>query len=194
MAIKKLIIYTLFSLTTVFLLPSKALADVMPPDSHPLDRCVKVVNLNEFPDIVLIRYITSVNGKNESSQIKNNDCLSGGYKFNSLSIYWSTKDKPDSIEPKNLLLENVEWYGGHADQNNPLVKEDIEYSIAGFSGGKPVLYKSRQISEYNNGTPEKVKAFSNPLGSPTPSPEPVTGELWQSIVCFLRKLFGKSCL
>lgn len=218
---KKLIICTLFSLAFVFLFSSTALADIIPPNSHLLNRCVKVVNLNEFPDVVLIGYYTGpMINKYESYQIKNNGCLTKGYKFNSLSVYWNTKDKPNSIDPNNLLLKNVEPDGGYVGQNNPLVKEDTEYSIAGFSGGKPVLYKSKQTSEYNNGTPKKVETFSNPLGSkgpnkitptptplpkitptpsnqpkitPSPSPESAKRGFRQSIVCFFRGWLGKSC-
>jgi len=218
---RKLIICALFSLALVFLFSSTVSADVIPPNSHSLNRCVKVVNLNEFSDVVLIgHYKGSMVDKYESYQVKNNECLTKGYKFNSLSIYWNTKDKPNSVEPNNLLLENVEPYGGYVDQNNPLVKENIEYSIAGFSGGKLVLYKSKQISEYNNGTPKKIETFSNPLGNkepnkitptptpstkitpapseqpivPTPIPEPVAKRrFWQSIICFFRGLFGRGC-
>jgi len=156
---------------------------------------VKVVNINEFPNIVLIGYYGMAD-RYESYQVKNNECLTNGYKLNLLSIYWNTKDKPNSIEPDKLLLENVGSYGGYVDQNNPLISEDIEYSIAGFSGGKLVIYKSKQTSEYNNGTPLKVETFSNPLGNNEPNiplPEPVKKGFWQSIICFLRGLFGRGC-
>ena len=184
---KKLFIYFLFSLAFGLFFVPPVFADVIPPNSHSLDKCVKIVNLNDFPNIILISYVTGpmVQGS-EINQIKNNECLSKGYKFNSLAIYWSTKDKPNAIDQNNLLLDNVEVYGGYIDQNNPLVKENIEYSIAGYSGGKLVLYKSKQILEYNNGTPTKVETFTNPLqntqqnnqnqqqkkvtSTPTPSP------------------------
>ena len=208
---KKLIIRILFSLAFIFLIPQIASADVAPENSRSISRCVKIANLNEFPYVVLIGHYTGpMIDKYESYQIKNKECLTKGYKFNSLSIYWNTKDKPNSIDPNNLLLENVEPYGGYVDRNNPLAKEDIEYSIAGFSGGKLVLYKSQQTSEYNNGTPKKVETFSNPLGNKepnkitpapsdkpivtiVPSPEPIKGGFWQSIICFFRGLFGRGC-
>jgi len=218
---KKIIICTLFLLVFVFLFSSIVSADVIPPNSHLLSRCVKVVNLNEFPNVALIGYYTGpMVDKYESYQIKNNECLIKGYKFNSLSIYWNTKDKPNFIDSNNLLLEDIEPYGGYVDQNNPLIKEDIEYSIAGFSDGKLVLYESKQTSEYNNGAPKKVETFSNPLGNkepnkitptpipspkitPTPSdqpivnpallPKPVKRGFWQFTICFFRGLFGRGC-
>lgn len=218
---KKIIFYALFLSAFVFFFSSTVSADVIPPNSHSLNRCIKVVNLNEFPNVVLIGYYTGPMVENyESYQIKNNECWTKGYKFNSLKIYWNTNDKPNLIEPNNLLLDNVEPYGWYIDQSNPLVKEDIEYSIAGFSGGKLVLYKSKQTSEYNNGTPKKIETFANPLKNtepnkitptPKPSPEitpapteqpdvtpapsstPVKRGFWQTIICFFRGLFGRGC-
>lgn len=212
---RKSFICILFSFAFVFLFPSATSADIIPPNSRLLNRCFKVVNLNDFPDIVLISYVTGPMVRGSGiSQIKNNECLSKGYKFNLLKIYWNTKDKPDLIDQNNLLLDNAEVYGGYIDQNNPLVKEDIEYSIAGFSGGKLVFYKSKQISEYNNGMPTKVESFVNPLNDtqtnnqdqkqkeiahilspivPTPLPEPTKRGFWQSLICFFRGIFGKGC-
>jgi len=163
---KKLSIYNSFLLIIALSFSSVVSADITPPGSHLLNRCVKVINLDKFPDVSLIGYVTGpvVNGS-ETFIVKNSECLSAGYKFNSMSIYWNTKIKPTSIDTNNLLLKNIEWYGGDLDQNNPLAKEDVEYSIAGFSGGKPVLYKSKQTSEYNNGAPKKVETFSSPLGN-----------------------------
>lgn len=245
---KKLFIYTLFSLAFVLLFSSTVSADVIPPNSHSLDRCVKIVNLGEFPEMYLIGYITGPMVKGHETYIVEKDkCLSMGYKFNQLKVlaakksyldsigisnfnpfkkvlkknliqnkelncYYdpSTPNSPclDSIEgwyeedlsDKNVFVsdEKIDPYGGNIDQNNPLVKEEIDYSIAGFSGGKLVLYKSKQTSEYNNGMPKKVETFQNPqqneiTPTPTPSPEPVKRGFWQSIICFFRGLFGRGC-
>jgi hypothetical protein len=59
-------------------------ADVIPENSHPLSRCVKFINLNEFSDVVLIGYYTgpSMVDTYEAYQIQNDVCLDKGYKFN----------------------------------------------------------------------------------------------------------------
>ena len=203
---KKLIIFSLFTLVLIFLIPSISSADVPPENSHPLDRCVKIVNLNEFPNIILIGYSTGPTiDTYEAYQIENNKCLDKGYKFNKFSIYWATKEKFNSIDLKNLtlnnaktptditlLLENIETDGGYVEKSNPLIKEDIEYSLAGNPNEKLTLNKSKQISEYNDGTPKKVEDFNNPQNN-TPTPEPAKKGFWQSIVCFFKKLFGGSC-
>jgi len=194
---KKIFIYSLFLLTFTLLFSSVVSADVIPPWSHSFNRCAKVVNLNEFPNIILIGYyIGPMVDEYETFQIENNKCLWAGYKFNTLSIYWNTKEKADVIDSNNLLLERITWQDGTIDKNNPLIKEDIEYSIAKISEGKFILYKSRLISEYNDGTPQKIENFQNPQQeniTPTPSPKPVKRGFWQSIICFFKELFGRSC-
>jgi len=168
---KKLALYACFSLIAAFFFFSAASADVIPGGFHSVSRCIKVVNLDEFPDVVLIGYYTGPMVKYEAYRIRSNQCLDKGYKLNKFSVYWTTKEKFASLDLKNLrleditFLENLQPYGGNVDKSNPLIKEEIEYSIAGFSGGKLILYKSKQISEYNNGAPRKVETFDNPLGN-----------------------------
>lgn len=189
---KRLLACTLFSLVFVLFFSSIASADIMPGNSHSLNRCVKVVNLDEFSDIVLMSYVTGpMIASDEINQINTNECITKGYKFNSLSIYWNIKDKLNVIDPNNLLLENVEVYGGYVDDKNPLVKEDIEYTIKKISDGKYSLYKSKLISEYNDGTPKKVETFDST--STSSSSKLVKRGFWQTIVCFFKGLFGNSC-
>ena len=220
-----------------------ASADIIPENSHPLSRCVKFVNINDFSDVVLIGFYTGPGlgpGVNtyEAYQIENNKCLKKGYKFNTLYIYWTTKEKfnclnleelkinsekytgsgtdgegnplyYDVYSPADLtlLLEDVEPYGGYIDETNPLIKETIEYSVAGYLDGKLVVYKSKQTSEYNNGQSNKVETFEkpkinnvepiNPTLTPeqtqNPEPQPVKIDFWNSISCFFKRLFGGSC-
>jgi len=215
-----------------------ASADVPPENSHPLSRCVKFVNLNDFSDVVLIGYYTGpMIDKYEAYQIENDKCLDKGYKFNSLYIYWTSKEKFYSLNLKDLksdskkvaggddgkgnqlynvvyypadlilLLEDIEPYGGYVNENNPQINETIEYSVAGYSDGKLVVYISKKTSEYNNGQSDKVETFEKPNINtkepiyPTPTPEPTqTPEplplkkgFWNSISCFFKKLFGGSC-
>ncbi|NTV23161.1 MAG: hypothetical protein HGA85_02165 [Nanoarchaeota archaeon] len=210
-------------------------ADVMPENSHPLERCIKLVNLDDSPDVVLIGYYTGPMIKSyEAYQIEDNKCLQKGYKFNKLSIYWTTKEKFGTLDLKNLkldsekvltsakdmegnpvyadrffpaeltrLLENVEPFGGFVDNSDPLVKEEVEYSLAEDSKGDIIIYKSKQTSEYSNGQPPKEVVFEkpNPEENPVvpveptadPEPQPAKRSFWDSISCFFKSLFGGSC-
>lgn len=195
---KKLFIHTLFLFIFTFVFTSIALADVIPPDTHPVDGCAKVVNLDEFPNVALIGYYTGPMIDNyETYKIENNQCLTKDYKLNTLSIYWNTKDKANIIDPNKILLKNVSSLGGYIDNDNPLIKENVEYSIAGFDDDQLVIYKSKHISEYNDGTPIKVQTFDNPLESDNlivdSSSKSTEKNFWQKIVCFFKRLFGGSC-
>ena len=142
-----------------------ASADIIPENSHLISRCVKFVNINDFSEVVFIGFYTGpMIDTYEAYQIENDKCLDKGYKFNSLYIYWTAKEKFYSLNLKDLnldsenspadlilLLENIEPYGGYVNETNPLIKETIEYSVVGYSDGKLVVYISKQTSEYNNG-------------------------------------------
>ena len=184
-----------------------ASADVPPENSHPINRCIKFVNLNDFSDIVLIGYYTGpMIHSYEAYKIENDKCLEKGYKLNSFSIYWTTKERFNSLNLSELklnsekftgggvddqatyrdvyspadlifLLGDILGYGDYVDENNPLMDETIDYSVAGYSDGKLVVYISKKISGYNIG-PQTVENFKKPNINnkepifPTLTPEP----------------------
>ncbi|MCX6751664.1 MAG: hypothetical protein NT161_02775 [Candidatus Nomurabacteria bacterium] len=154
-------------------------ADMIPLNSHVIDRCVKVVNLDKFTDVVLIGYTTDPAGNFiEAKKIENNVCFNKGYKFNSFNIYWTTKSKFNSIDLNNinlvdlsLLSKDLQVYGGYVDNSNPIKKENIEYSINKISENKLGFFQSNQTVET----------------------QPIKKGFWRSIGCFFRGLFGKGC-
>lgn len=182
---KKLTLFTVWLVLAVILTFSPPVsADIIfpsPPDSHHLDWYIKVVNLDEFPEIVLIcSYPVYTKGqplpRYGTYQIENDKAITAGDPLVPISIYWNTKDKGNSIDSNNLLM-TIGLNGGYIPNSNPLVKETFEYSISGFSGNKLMIYKSRHISEYNDGTPAKVETLPNPWSdlilTPTPPSLPV---------------------
>ncbi|MFH1589203.1 MAG: hypothetical protein ABIB43_01405 [archaeon] len=233
------------------LVASLVSADVIPGNSHPLSKCVEIVNLNEFSDIYLIGYITGPMVENyETYIIEPDKCLTMGYKFNTLKILAAEKSYVDSVGIENInpfskvlikdirlnkdlncyydasnnlspCLDSIEgWYeeelsdekfytseieispyGGYVDEDNPLIKLEIEYSIAGFSDDKLVLYKSKETSKYNNGQSDKVEVFDKPTtnnqepinSEPNPEPTPESQGFWSKVGCFFKKLFSGSC-
>ncbi len=69
---------------------SVAFADILPPDSHSLDLCVKIANLVEFPDVTIVGLIQGPMSSESGyrlSEVAGGTCLGKGYKFNSLSLY-----------------------------------------------------------------------------------------------------------
>ncbi|MEI6296551.1 MAG: hypothetical protein WCO84_02775 [bacterium] len=175
-----------------------ALADIKPPLTHSLDRCASVVNLTDFPDIVLVGHIEGPMVKNNEVdyKIENGNCLTKGYKFNTFSVYWTTKDKFKLENLKNLELNGmqllsgeIEPYGGFVENSNPLIKENIEYSLLKSTDGKLSLTKTRQISGYADGATSTVTDFKDSNIKPMPKPE----GFWKKIICLFKGLFNKNC-
>lgn len=144
--------------------PLLAKADILPSNSHGLDLCAKVTNLDSFPGVNLIGEITDLLGtypdNKEITQIRNNECIHKGYKFNSINIYWNTENNKNFIDKNNLLIKNMDVYGGYVNDNDPLIKKTVEYNLVKSDSGKYSLEKSRTISEYNNGKSPKIETFS----------------------------------
>jgi hypothetical protein len=181
---KKVIVFVLGIF--VFVGISSVSADVIPENSHAVERCVKIINMNQYPDIVLISYLSGpMIPTYQASEIKNNTCLDKGYKFNKLSVYYISKDNFKTLDLSNLktykketnqgtwtlketiptnfilLSSEIESYGGTISNNNPLIKETIEYNIVKNTNGTFALNKTKVTSEYNNGSPVKIENFSN---------------------------------
>jgi len=144
-------------------------ADIITPGYRYVGRCVKIINLDQFPEISLIGRITGPGVSNDTSgniiEIKNNECISKGYKFNSINIYWNDKDKSSIIDENKLLIENFDVDTKYIKEKDPLIKEEVEYSLIQASFGKYRLEKTKEISYYNNGKPAKIETFSNPDNS-----------------------------
>lgn len=165
---KKILVFSLVLFLSGFIL-SVAKADVIMPNTHAVERCAKIVNINQYSDIVLVSYITGPTiSTYQASQIQGNTCLNKGYKFNNFGIYWTTTEKFKTLDLANLNLSDinmlsseVEPYGGTVDDVNPLIKETIEYSITKNTNGTFVLNKTKVISEFNNGASAKIETFSN---------------------------------
>lgn len=173
-----------------------ASADVIPPDSHFVERCVRVANAGDFPDIVLIGYVADPAGREyDKYQVAADKCLTKGYKFDTLSIYWNAKGKGLAIDGRNLLAGNIDTYGGYADNASHVAREDVDYSLAHDAAGSLYLYKSRQVTQYDDGTPAKVEAFSSASPSASSSPAASAGArgFWHSFICFIVRLFGGAC-
>ncbi|MGM0771843.1 MAG: hypothetical protein ACQESU_09615 [Halobacteriota archaeon] len=154
-------------------LTSNACADVLFPGTRGMERCVKIVNLDEFPEIVLVGHITGPVIQCENPYVISSDeCLTKFYKANDLTIYAIDKDYLEAKGLENIDLEtdpnlcyyevelNPEW--DVVNEDDPLIGEEIEYSIAGFLEDRLVIYTSRKVSKHNDGTPDLIETFEEP--------------------------------
>lgn len=205
-----------------FLISPFVAADIIPPDSHLVVVCNKIVNIEDFPDASFIIYITGpMIEKYEAYLAENQACIQGGYKFNTVKIYSVEKSYLDSkgLEnidinaDSNILSSALELgFSYYIENQNPLIHIDNEYRIAGFSGDKVIVYLSKTTSEFDDGTPNKSETYSapavdnlrtavkvapepspEPSPTPQPSPGPIEKGFWENIWCFFLALFGMTC-
>lgn len=169
----ELVLFATFILFIIFF--QSVYADIPPgPDEHLLNRCVKIINLNEFPDIVLVAQDLFIGDKSveQTYIVDSTKCLNITYKFNLLKIYAVDKEYFTNMGINNInyssdnnsLVSNpsILLYYLYLPNTNPLIYEYIDYLIAGFSGDNLIIYVSRNMSVYNDGTPNKTLTFEMP--------------------------------
>lgn len=175
----------------------------LPPGWHHVDSCAKITNLNEFPDMVFIGDYWGVTADGTKGFIINNDeCIKGGYKFYTLTVGWITKDKLKSINLDNLNIDdsylptdinilstNFPFYIGEVKNSTHIKVITTEYLIT-QRDGIISLNKNKEITSYNNNTPDKIEKFSssNPNQNEV---QPTKRGFWKAILCFFR--LSKNC-
>ena len=146
MYMKKITILGLFLLGLGFS-PLLVKADIIPTGMHPVDRCVYITNISDFPDIYLI--LSSTYHSGDSSQFK---------------YYVVDKEYIDSIgienfiPPENNIIQNdifileneFNSYGSYVSVINPVKKQSINYLLVKDSEGNFSLQKDKVISIYDN--------------------------------------------
>ncbi len=154
-------------------------SDVIPPNSHYLDKCVKINNLNDFPNYVFVAKITGPiieSGHNKIKLIKENTCLKKGYKFNKFELFAVKKSYFDSVKKidfsnENVFPSNIEInpYGGYVSNFDARIKEKIIYSVKEIKNHKLILVEANTVVDSNS--------FS----------------FFNAIICFFTSLFGGKC-
>lgn len=169
------------------------------PGWHSVDSCIKITNLNEFPDIIFIGVHVGLADGN-GFLINNNECMEEGYKFSQLAIGWINKDNFSSIDLNNfkrsdpytpiginVLSTDVPFYAGEVKNNDHTKIITTEYIIK-QNGELISLEKSKEITEYNNNKPLKTETFN---GQDKKVETQVKKGFWKSIFCFFK--ISKNC-
>lgn len=185
---KKLILFSFLALVTFFFLAPTTSADILFMDHHEVYFCVKIVNMDDYSEITLLSSITGPMIRDpEVNEIEGGKCLNGGYKFNSMNIYWQEIGMPNVIEDEKILIEDINLYGGSVKDKNPLLSKYFEYSLDKKSDGKYILYKSKETWEYRMDKSKKVFEFTSPIKD-----RKKLQDFWQSIMYFFKGLFRNS--
>lgn len=145
-----------------------AQCDIIIDNTHSVDFCAKIVNIEDFPNLSLI---AKVSGPVSPSTyvIKQTDCLSIGYKMNSLKVYasesWFVKyndlNKVNFTNNPNVLESSIpiKAYYGYVNNSNPINRIQYFYKIAGFTESTVEIYLWKEIISYNNGTADETNYY-----------------------------------
>jgi hypothetical protein len=144
--------------------------DVIPPNAHYVVKCVKITNLNDYPEISLIGDVRDAGGFDFSYIISSTACLVKGYKFNQFTVYAVSNnylagkdiDDVDWTNDKNAFKSNIsiEPYAGYYANSNPTDSIDQFYKIMGFTVSSVILHKWKEITRFNNEKPDSVILYS----------------------------------
>lgn len=165
---KKSALSILFGVMLLIGSVSSLLADVIPEGYHVVHREVSITNLKDFPEFLLIGYITGpmIDGY-EIHVIEDNIPLDKGYKFNTYALFAMTKSVAeqaggvenidfkkiaDTIPPVEILDPGDQYV---ADEN-PLSEEYYYYTIIKATDDTLQVKLTRQVLKYQNGQPDKT--------------------------------------
>jgi len=151
--------------------------DVIPENSHYVEKCVKIININDFDSLVLLGWKWFPGNYLEGVyEISSESCLNKGYKFNRFEIfavhrsYIIGKDivQIDWPNDKHALHSNmsIDPYYGYVNNWNPLNRVEEYYSILGFTDDSIVFFKTKEVFGYNNGSADTEVNYEY-TGDPT---------------------------
>ena len=169
----------------LFVMNPLSSADVIVPNTHPVQCCSKIVNTGDFPDIIVIGYISAITGGSDRYVVNQDSCLTKGYKFNGFYLLWTPKSYFDSVGLANLPIDDfIKGLGkktsGAADSrlhlftnsltigsyivpdSNKLVSVEWVYKLY-VSGSNIFLYLSEQTSHFSDNT-QTIETFLQPTG------------------------------
>ena len=129
--IKKIRLFILSFITILWIWSS--FADVIEPNTHEVDRCIKFQNV----EIDWYKAIQVVEPPFdwEFYEIKENECLQQHYKFGQSYVYLVKKSinidnlTPDNFEQDSILVDKVNPNWIYVDDSNPLSYQSFTYRI-----------------------------------------------------------------
>lgn len=149
--------------------------DVIPDNSHYVEKCVKITNIADYENLTLLGYVwhwgsVSTDPDHEYTyEISPSTCLSVGYHLNSMDVfavntkYLTGKDMNELDLPNDAhaIKSNLEIYPycGYVDDSIPMIEINEFYQIIGFTDTSVVLHMWKEIIKYNNGSGDSVKIY-----------------------------------
>ncbi len=143
-------------------------ADIIPDGHHFVNREVSLTNLKDFPEFLLVGYITGpmIDGY-EIQIIEDNVPLDKGYKFNAYKLFAILKSLAEqaggveNIDLKKIAdttppVEILDPGDQYVPDDNPLSEEYYYYTIIKATDETLNIKLTRQVLKYQNGQPDKT--------------------------------------
>ncbi len=156
-----------------------AAADVIPPNSHSVSRCLEITNLADYPSYVLVGVSVTPGGDETRTLFVEGSCMDKGYKFSRFTVYAVYKDYFDAqgLDAVNLSAEGLVFPANATPDITPLVvpdsdprtNETLQYRIAGINDSGLVLVQE------------------------TPGWQQTHTDFFSALWCALVHLFGGTC-
>ena len=139
-------------------------SDIIPENSHQVQRTVQITNCSDFPDIQFVGYITGpMADENDFYLIEDDLLLHKGYKFNSLYVFGIKKNSLTELGgienlTEDYVLEKVDPGAIlssatlYIDNSSMLEKDEIYYEMEKISEDVFVAKLKTQISYFSDNT------------------------------------------
>ena len=155
------------------LISQASFGDIIMPNTHYVTKCVKITNVEDYPDVTFVGFIPPGFTGTYAYVISSSECLTKGYKMNDFKVYAISKayltgkdiSKIDFPKIAYALPSNIaiEPYKGNVNDSIPISAIEEYYKVVGFSDSKVILYKWKQVTKYNNGKPDLIETFEYAL-------------------------------
>lgn len=146
-------------------------ADVLPPNSRFVERCVRIENADAFPGVVLAAVVDRVDQTRSVTVVKPDSCLTKFYKFNRFHIYAVPLELAEKglegldfgHDPRlRLLTPEIDPAGFFVRRQEPLLSVEEGYRLLGFSTDAAVACKAWETRRFEGGRPEETVRFPAP--------------------------------
>jgi hypothetical protein len=112
----------------LLLVGTLAHSDTIMPNTHGIEKCVKITGLDAYPNYTFIGVVSPISSPNsplEFVKIANNGCIATGshYKFDSFSVYYANSSYIEKIGMNGIKTGVIDGHGrkGVTDGNLTLV-------------------------------------------------------------------------
>lgn len=153
----------LLTLLLVLVWAAPLVGDVIPENTHPVSRDVYITNLNDFPEIVLVSYVTGpmIQGY-EATIIEQNTPVSKGYKFDRVQLFAVKKTIVDQLGGIDQIdFAKVAEQMSPADivdpgtyfvpEDNPVATDSYYYKISEVTETVLTLQLDHRVISFNDG-------------------------------------------